>query len=205
LRYPWPAVAKRAARALVQLERREAIPQLIAALAAGDPRLPQRKNVCGKEVNVVREVIKINHHHNCLLCHAPGEPADPSRAAATALPPAGPIPLPGEPLPPPSLAYYQAQPQDLVVRFDVSYLRQDFSMTLPVARAAPWPTMQRFDFLVRARVVSADDAALYRQLLARRDPDAPTPYERTMHRALRALTGRDAEPTAVAWRKALAP
>ena len=48
---------------------------------------------------------------------------------------------------------------------DVTYLRQDFSAMLPVAEAHPWPEMQRFDFPVRERNVTEDEAAAYREKL----------------------------------------
>ena len=46
-----------------------------------------------------------------------------------------------------------------------------------------------------------DEAALFfRTVLAKA---GPSPYHAAAHTALKALTGRDAEPTAEAWRKAL--
>ena len=71
LSYPWPAAAKRASEAIVKLERSDLIPQLLDVLERSDPRAPELREVAGKKSNVVRELVRINHHHNCLLCHAP--------------------------------------------------------------------------------------------------------------------------------------
>jgi hypothetical protein len=86
----------------------------------------------------------------------------------------------------------------------VTYLRQGFSLLQPVADAAPWPTMQRFDFLVRKRVVPAAEASVLRAELAKREAAAQRPYREAVQIALRELTGRAAEPTSDAWRRVLA-
>ena len=107
-----------------------------------------------------------------------------------------------EPVPSESMvAYYRPSVPDILVRFDVTYLRQDFSMKLKVADADPWPEMQRYDFLVRSRQVTDDEAVAFRQLLQPGQAGEMTPYQRAAVIALRELTGRDAEPTAAAWRK----
>ncbi|HZZ77894.1 MAG TPA: hypothetical protein VFE62_05225, partial [Gemmataceae bacterium] len=71
LSYPWTSVAEHASDALVKLGRKDLVPQLINVLDQPDPRAPQKRKVEGKEVTVVRELVRVNHHHNCLLCHAP--------------------------------------------------------------------------------------------------------------------------------------
>jgi hypothetical protein len=76
-------------------------------------------------------------------------------------------------------------------------------MRLPVADANPWPEMQRFDFLVRMRAVSENEAAACRRELGETEPGRLSPYHRTVLAALRELTGRDTEPTAEAWRRLL--
>src|SRR5262249_27357171 len=105
------------------------------------------------------------------------------------------VPVPSESM----VAYYTPSVPDILVRFDVTYLRQDFSMKLKVADADPWPDMQRYDFLVRTRAVTADEAAAYEKLL-RPTGAGLTPYRRAAHSALSELTGWDVEPTAAAWR-----
>jgi hypothetical protein len=94
-------------------------------------------------VYAVREVVRVNHLRNCLLCHAPATSLTDSVR--------GLVPVPGQPLPPPfSTPYYEGQ-NGIFVRADVTYIRQDFSVPQPVARAGNWPAYQRYDYLVRTR------------------------------------------------------
>ncbi len=197
LRYPWPAVARRAAEAVAKLERNDLLPQLIGLLEEDDPRTPVMRTIKEKDVPVVRELVRVNHHRSCLLCHAPGNTGKVSSEAVTAE-----VPVPGQPLTPPSGGYNTSQP-DILVRVDVTYLRQDFSAFQAVADANPWPEMQRFDFLVRSRVLSDEEAAAYRAKLKPREPGEFSPYQRAALAALRDLTGRDTEPTPQAWRRLL--
>jgi hypothetical protein len=109
--------------------------------------------------------------------------------------------MPGEPIRPDQ--YYQPRTKNLV-RVDMTYLRQDFSMMLPVENADPWPRMQRYDFLVRTRTVTAQEAEVHREAL--REAAAfgpPEPYQHIVVGALRQLTERDAGTTSAAWRKML--
>ncbi|HTU19268.1 MAG TPA: hypothetical protein VMG10_14505 [Gemmataceae bacterium] len=197
LRYPWPAVARRASEAIVRLERHDLLPQLLDVLEQPDPRAPVMQQVKEKRVPVVREMVRINHHRSCLLCHAPGNTGKVSGDTVTAE-----VPVPGQPLNSPSGPYNTSR-QDILVRVDVTYLRQDFSVLQAVADANPWPEMQRFDFLVRTSVLSEDEAAAYRDKLKPREPGEFSPYQRAALAALRELTGRDTEPTPEAWRKLL--
>jgi hypothetical protein len=197
LRYPWPAAARRAADAIVKLERNDLLPQLIDVLEQPDPRAPVTREVKGKSVPVVHELVRVNHHRSCLLCHAPGNTGKVSADAVTAG-----VPVPGQPLNPPSGGYNTSQP-DILVRVDVTYLRQDFSALLPVADANPWPEMQRFDYLVRTRVLSGEEAAVYNEKLKPHEAGEFSPYQRAALAALRELTGRDTEPTPEAWRRLL--
>ncbi|HEY1188975.1 MAG TPA: hypothetical protein VGE74_15075, partial [Gemmata sp.] len=89
------------------------------------------------------------------------------------------------------------------IRIDVTYLRQDFSVKLAVADAHPWPELQRFDFLVRERQVTEEEAATFRDKLTPKEPGVLSPYHRAALAALRELTGKDTAPTAAAWRKLL--
>jgi hypothetical protein len=196
LRYPWPAVAGRAAEAVAKLERTDLVPQLVELLAEADPRAPVAKTANGRHVHEARELVRVNHHRNCLLCHAPGNTAGVSPETLTAA-----VPVPSDPLPSSSDGYQTNSP-DLSVRMDVTYLRQDFSLMQAVADASPWPEMQRFDFLVRTRVLTDDEAAAREKMVAG-EPGRPSPYHRAVLAALRELTGRDAAPTAEAWRRLL--
>lgn len=191
LRYPWPAVTKRAADALAKTRARTAIGELVRILDEPDPRAPIKT----KSGYQVRELVRINHHHNCLLCHAPAT-SDTPPGVLTA-----PTPLPGQPFPAPSSGgYYQPTDPNIVVRADMTYLRQDFSVMMKVKNAGPWPEMQRFDFFVRTRAVSATEAASITRTLATQTP----PSRIAAHAALRELTGRSPNAvTAAAWRQLL--
>jgi hypothetical protein len=167
---------------------------LVDLLEQPDPRLPVVKTA-GK-APVVRELVRINHHRNCLMCHAPGT-GNLSSEVLTAQ-----VPIPGEPLPTPSQGYGNSQP-DILVRVDVTYLRQDFSVFQPVGDAHPWPEMQRFDFLVRERTLTKEEARLYEEKLVPREAGVLSRYQRSVLAALRELTGRDTEPSPQAWRKLL--
>ncbi|MDY3555961.1 hypothetical protein R5W24_005107 [Gemmata sp. JC717] len=195
LRYPFPAVARRAADAIARLERADLTGELVAVLDEGDPRLPQA-GTSGR-TQFVREMVKVNHHRNCMMCHAPGTSATSAGSDVTAE-----VPVPGEPLPAPSQGYRQSSP-DLMVRIDVTYLRQDFSARLTVPDAQPWPDQQRFDFFVRERAVSDEEAGAYREKLTPKEPGVLSPYHKAALAALRELTGKDTAPTAAAWRKLL--
>jgi hypothetical protein len=200
-RYPLPAVSKRAAEALVKLERTDVVANLVDVLDRPDPRLPTRDKQGGKEVTVVREMVRVNHHRNCALCHAPGNTETTPEGALTIA-----VPLPTEALPKPSQGGYQNTPPlapDIVVRIDTTYLRQDFSLMMPVADSHPWPEMQRFDFLVRTREVTPAEAQEFEPCCETPEPGRLSPYHRAALFALRELTGRDTEPTAAAWRKLL--
>jgi hypothetical protein len=203
-RYPWPQVAHRAADALVKLDRKDLVPKLIDVLDEPDPRAPITKKVDGKAVTAVREIVRINHHRNCLMCHAPGRDAQENTDILTAQTPA-----PGEPLPSMSGGSISgsygslSNPgiAELVVRIDVTYLRQDFSVMLPVADDAPWPQMQRFDFVVRTRTLKDDEAIAYKEKFDHLQPGALPPNHMAALAALRKLTGKDTAPTADAWRQ----
>jgi hypothetical protein len=199
-RYPLPAVAKRSAEALIRLERKDLLPDLVAVLDQPDPRAPTQKVVGGKKVAVVRELVRLNHHTNCLMCHAPGNTANVPEGVLKVA-----VPLPMDSLLRPSDAYYSTPPAspDIVVRIDMTYLRQDFSMMMPVEHASPWPTMQRFDFMLRTRVLTPEEKADCEEQLAKQPRGVLPASHRAALFALRELTGRDAEPTAAAWRELL--
>ena len=195
LRYPWPAVAKRAADAITKLERTDLVPELVAVLGADDPRLPDTKEVNGKVV--VREMVKMNHHRNCLMCHTPTGSGTPNPNAITAE-----VAVQTQPLPLPGEGYRQSTPE-LMIRIDVTYLLPDFSASMQVKDAHPWPEMQRFDFLVRERKLTADEAVAYREKLTPKEAGVLSPYHKAALAALREITGKDTAPTAEAWRKLL--
>jgi hypothetical protein len=197
LRHPWPAVAKRSAEAIARTGRTDLIPELVAVLDESDPRLPATKQVDGKKVAVVRELVKVNHHRNCMMCHSPADTEKGSGHAIIAE-----VPVQDQALPSPSQGYRQSS-VELMIRVDVTYLRQDFSAMMAVADSGMWPEMQRFDFLVRERKLTAEEADAYREKLTPKEAGVLTPYHKAAVAALREITGKDTGPTAEAWRELL--
>jgi hypothetical protein len=206
-RYPIPVIAERAADASIKLRSQAILRKLAELLAESDPRFVDRYNpwTHGRSL-AVREVVKINHHRNCLLCHAPSDRRDFERLrngggdSSFAKGLVADIPTPGQELPK-NMSYSSVADPERSIRFDVTYLRQDFSLCLPVADAKPWPDKQRFDFLVRTRVLSPEEEELLKSMI-------PTLPRSAMHRAalraLREATGlNDIAPTSQAWGKAV--
>ena len=71
LRYPWAAAANNAADAMVTLKRADLVGHLVNFLDERDPRAPFDQKKDARSVTVVRELVRLNHHHNCITCHAP--------------------------------------------------------------------------------------------------------------------------------------
>src|SRR5262249_30251140 len=107
----------------------------------------------------------------------------------------GPIPVPYEDLPRKSYGRFR---NDLLVRTDVTYLRQDFSLYRTVEKADPWPSTQRFDYVVRTREISVTEAETYRKTFD--DNGSPSPYHQAARDALRRLTGNDYGYSQKDWR-----
>jgi hypothetical protein len=160
LRYPWSPAANHAALALVALKDADAVPQLRELLDEPDPSAPYQDKE-GKWVK--KELVRLNHLRNCLLCH-------PTMTDASG-PLWGVVPTPGEPLPRDFEGYYKSlRRQNLVellrdsttkfvmVRADVVYFRQDFSVMHWVKEPDKWPEVQRFDYLVQTRELSVEEA-----------------------------------------------
>jgi sugar lactone lactonase YvrE len=187
--YPWPAVADHAAEALVALDLRDTVPALLGRLDRPDPDEPYRKP--GKEGvfhKYVREVVRVNHLRNCVLCHAASlDATDKVR---------GRVPRTDQTLPPAFSREYYASNEGTFVRADVTYLQQDFSLPMTVRKPGPWPSSQRFDFLVRERPATPEEET--------RKSTGPRPaseYKRAVFFALRELTGHDPGPTAEDWKR----
>jgi len=187
LRHPWAPAAEHAAEALVALKDTEAIPYLREILAEPDPTAPffdtdskwKRK-----------ELVRINHLRNCLLCHpSSGESKDPLRTV---------VPTPGQPLPD---SYLDSMPQRnsrrrllnadsfaavKFVRADVVYFRQDFSATHRVKNPNKWPEIQRFDYLIQTRELSDAEADA---LLKKTHESKSYPQREAVRWALAKLSG----------------
>jgi hypothetical protein len=190
LRYPWPAIADHAAAALVAADDRDAVLELVELLDKPNPTAPfvneQRKWA-------VRELTRVNHMRNCLLCHAPSLASnDPVR---------GLVPIPGQSIP--SLYYFEEQNRRIssefvFVRADITYLKQDFSLTHPVKDRGAWPAYQRFDYFVRTRELTKEEL----EDIGRRQPagNQDYPQREAVLYALRELTGRDFGRASEDWR-----
>jgi hypothetical protein len=197
IRYPMAIVAKRSAQAIIALDRKDMLPQLAEVLDEPSPGDPVETVVNDQKVHAVREVVKINHHRNCLLCHPPSQTGKEQEVP-------GVIPIPGSSFPTsPKEAYGRAHSfNEPMVRADTTYLRQDFSVMMPVENAHPWPEMQRFDFLVRTRPVEGKELAALQQKVQARGADYQSENQKAAIIALTELSGqRDVAPTAVAWKR----
>jgi hypothetical protein len=165
LRHPWAPVADHAALALVELQDTGAVPLLRDLLDEPDPSVPDRVST-GKWFR--KELVRVNHVRNCLLCHPPAV------GRSDGLSDDGTVPaireLLKEPAPPPR--YYPNDPAPQLasrnpdpprVRADLVYFRQDFSVMHKVGRPAKGPDVQRFDYLVRESEVPRHAVALLQQ------------------------------------------
>ncbi len=198
--YPWPAVADHAAEAIIALSKREYVGRLVSLTKELDPRTPFAD---AKGRLVVREVVRLNHLSNCLMCHPPSySSSDLVR---------GLIPTPGQPPPP---LYYTAT-RGSFARADVTYLRQDFSVLQSVPNPYKWAAQQRFDYLVRVRPAAKDDTLKSARPRSDIAPDgAPAgivkndanekdlyPPRAALFFALRNLTGKDLGDSPAAWQR----
>jgi hypothetical protein len=183
-RYPWAPVVQNAAHAVVTLELKNAIPELKALLDQPDPTAPFTVRNEGEiPKQMMRELVRVNHHRNCLLCHAPLS-AQTVRASRDL--PIGPVTSAADPLPPGSSDVYYAERRGVtLVRADITYLRQDFSLQQKVEDPGHWPEMQRFDFFVRTRELTEEEKIEKRKVGARPE------FREAIATALRALTDRD--------------
>jgi hypothetical protein len=175
-RHPWATVADHAAEALVAVGDVGAIPALKQLVDKPDPALAVRQPGQEERLYIVREMVRVNHLRNCLLCHAPSSNGrDDLR---------GFVPESDKPLPL-SIQYYDPRFKDGVfVRADVTYLRQDFSVMQKVENAKPWPEQQRFDFLVRTREATPEEVD------AARNPPATYPQREAVLWAIAELEAR---------------
>ncbi len=180
LRYPWSPIADHAAFALRTLKPQEAVASMVDLIDLPSPSVP----VYDSETKqyTVREMVRLNHLRNCLLCHAPS--ANPHDGLLR-----GVVPTPGQPL---SNQYYESPDGDFV-RADITFLRQDFSIHLPEKDAPPWPDEQRYDFVTRLRTVTPNEAM---HLLA---SSTANPQREAVLYALRGITGKDGGTSSALW------
>jgi hypothetical protein len=185
IRYPWPRAVEHAAEALVALNFREAIPQLVAAYNQLDPDAPFRVDLPDQPADTYRrEIVRVNHLRNCLMCHAP------SLAISDLV--RGAVPDPRQPLQPSSTpAYYIGE---RVIKADTTYLRQDFSVFQPVENHGPWPKNQRYDYFValtRLNSQPIQPAATASTLGSTSPAEKVSPYREAIRFAIAELSQRD--------------
>src|SRR5262249_28249288 len=154
------------------LERTETVPALLALLDQSDPQMPY---LAGGTTQVVRELVRVDHKRNCLLCH----PAS-SHDTDT---PRGMVPSLSEPA---SSSSYYAPPErqlarETFVRADVTFLKQDYSVELQG---------RRNDLFVRERLATKDDV-LAAVMRAGPALSGQTGQRRALLFALRELTGEE--------------
>ena len=186
-RYPWAPVAWHAAETLATVQDEKAVPSLIKLLDAPDPLQPYQAE---SGQMVVRELVRVNHMRNCLLCHAPSWESTNLVEAV--------VPIPGRR---PRPVYYGSRHRsrgDVFVRADVTYLRQDFSVMHEVADARPWPDRQRFDYFVRTRKATAEEIAAAKTSPAE---ETNSPQREAVLSALRELTGRNLGAQSADWQR----
>jgi hypothetical protein len=192
LRHPWAPAAAHAAEAVARLGVTDLRPRLSALLDSPDPGEPFVRKIDGKEVPVVREMVRVNHLHNCLLCHAPAaELKKDERGRArrgSRNEPVGPIPVPNRTWPPPGIFYYEEDDGFPLVRADVTYLRQDFSMLQVVDNPGYWPREQRFDFVVRTRPLTEAERTAWEKKRAQEGRRPPSLHRRALLFALDELS-----------------
>jgi hypothetical protein len=87
--------------------------------------------------------------------------------------------------------------QPVYVRGDITFLRQDFSVQLPMAGRGT-PALVRFDFVVRNRPVTPSEARQLQELFAGRES---YPQRDAVLTALRGLTGKDAGDSTSTWQQ----
>jgi hypothetical protein len=200
-RHPWPVVAHRAADVIIANRRIDVVRKLADFLDEPDPAAPFRQESAGPKTFMVRELVRINHHRNCLMCHPPADDKD----VRTSIGLVARVPSCDEALPPSvSNLYYSSRPGDILVRANETYLRPDFSLFQEVVNSGRWPHRQRFDFIVRVRPATPEEVERSRAPRAAGNEVPISAQHQAALSALRELTGWDLGTQASAWRTEIA-
>jgi HEAT repeat protein len=185
LRYPWPPAADHAAEALIALGDLEAVPGLISCLKKPDPQQPFQSS---QNHTLIHEVVRINHQSNCLMCHSPAVTGwkDPVAGRVPGVFLSGTIEGQGGGYHSSPLPKFVSSP--LLVRADIVFLRQDFSVPISLGAAgAGVAADQRFDFLVRTRPVKPQELSEFKTAAK----TSSYPQREAVLWALRELTGKN--------------
>lgn len=201
-RHPWPAIAERAADALIKLKPSESESALVQLLDKIDPRAPVRDPKTKKLM--VSEMVRINHLRNCFLCHAAAAGESDGLLIASVPDPPRPVEKgkntgqlkrtnnQDKPARSTGSPYYGPPVKD-AIRADMTFLRQDFSAMLKSKDGKP----ERFDFFIRTRQAKPED------LIGLSDNYMDYPQRRAVLRALRKITGQDGGDSPGRWRELL--
>jgi HEAT repeat protein len=195
LRYRWAPAADHAAEALAALGDKGAIPALVTLLKEPDPAAVRKLPRGGY---VVQEVVRTNHRANCLLCHPPAitgnEPVqglDPVNTVPAKSAGSGAAGRTGAWSGGGSGGTSGGKNRvSLVIRADITFLRQDFSIQLPGAISS-----LRFDFFVRTRRLTKSEVARLNEPRG----EASYPQRDAVLFALRELTGQDVGTATADW------
>jgi hypothetical protein len=176
LQYPWTPANENAAAALVKLRDRPISPYVLEMLETQRPRdvlpLPGNTNAA-----LVREPVRIQHQSNCLMCH-PGSVNlkdlvridIPKQANPTLVRDSNGLCAPSSSSS--SLNSSNIPDLELSIRADITFLRPDFSVQLPVPRqltkrpnrvnSSPLEnySRDRYDFTVRTRLATPQEQTL---------------------------------------------
>jgi HEAT repeat protein len=185
MRYPWAPAADHAAEALVALNDQGAVATLITDLKKPDPNQPYQTG----QHTIMREVVRINHQSNCLMCHSPAVSGwrDPVAKEVPGVFLSGTIEANGGGYHATQLPRVATSP--LLIRADIVFMRQDFSLSLAVNQNGTAPGGdQRFDFLIRTRPIKPQEMSEFKTVGTR----SSYPQREAALWALRELTGKDA-------------
>jgi hypothetical protein len=201
LRHVWPPIAAQAAEAAIALRIPGTAPELARLVDAPDPSVPFRSTEHGDQP-VIRELVRMNHNLSCIVCHrvvVDMKLAPSPRLAFTGAVPSLDDVLPDDPTVPSQYPYNNRSESDsLLIRFDRTYLRQEFSAKMPCNEFRNWPKQQRFDFVTRVRPATPDE------ILAAAKKGPAYPQRDAVLHALRTLTGKDGGDSKQEWQRILA-
>jgi hypothetical protein len=97
---------------------------------------------------------------------------------------------------------YYSKAGGIFVRADVTYLQQDFSVPQPVTKPGPWPTHQRYDYMIRLRPLKTLNLGEQVNRIGRSNQQNFGQREAVLF-ALRELTGKDVGRSPESWERLL--
>jgi hypothetical protein len=162
VQHPWPAARENAVQAIQKLKPSGVQSTLQKLLEESPPGVPYKDKRTGKFL--VRELVRLNHRQNCLLCH---EPAYDQKSGLVQ--------------PDKNDGYYDGR---FFIRADVTYLRPDFSVMIDTKTKRHG--LQRYDFLIRTRPATDLEISKTKQT-----PEPGPPRRQDLERLLKTLREGD--------------